>query len=263
MRDLFRNFRRERVEFLLIGGQATVVYGAAQFTQDFDVWVKPTKTNLEALLRALSRCGARYHKLTPPVTLRNALRGHGFHFLVPTAGSTPVPLDVMARPPRVGAYASARRRARRIATPWGTLRVVAPEDLVLLKRTNRPGDYDVVARLVRLRLDEERRPSRAKVLWAAQNTLILEPLQSLAERHFRSLSREDPRIPTAARILARRVLAGSPPSRSDLSRAESDLLRRLASSIRAGRDAWSPVIAELRELRRLDRLAPEGARVRG
>ena len=39
---------------------------------------------------------------------------------------------------------------------WGRSRVSAPEDLVLLKRTNRPGDYEAILNLVRLRVVEDK-----------------------------------------------------------------------------------------------------------
>src|SRR5438132_9381810 len=133
MRELFQNFDREHVEYLLIGGQATIIYGAADFTQDVDIWVRPDADNFRRLLRALAFSRARVHKLTPPLTLNWARRGHGFHFLVPDRKER-VPLDVMARPPRVGRFAAARNRARLENTDWGRLPIVAEEDLVLLKR---------------------------------------------------------------------------------------------------------------------------------
>jgi len=262
MQDLFRNFSRCGVDYLLIGGQATVVYGAAQFTQDFDVWVRPTRKNLEALLRALSRSGARVHKLTPPVTVRNARRGHGFPFVVPSPRSAPVPLDVMGCPPRVGGFVSAKRRSALTATPWGRVPVVSAEDLVRLKRTNRPGDYEVIARLVRLRLDSTPRPSRGLLAWAVENTLDLEALISLVEKHAASIARTGKALPETALRLARRFVDGPPPSRADLLLAERDVLRRLSAAIRAGREYWIPILRELREMRTRGVLIPEGMAVR-
>src|SRR5437867_1380122 len=128
--DLIEIFDAEKLAHLLIGGQAAVIYGAAVFTQDVDIWVRPDSENFERLLRSLAGCRARVHKLTPPLTLHWARRGHGFHFLVP-ARESPVPLDVLARPPRVRGFGMARKRARIEDTDWGRLPVVAQEDLVL------------------------------------------------------------------------------------------------------------------------------------
>ena len=54
MRSFFRNLDRERVEFILISGQAAVLYGAATFSEDFDLWVRPTSANLARLKTAQS-----------------------------------------------------------------------------------------------------------------------------------------------------------------------------------------------------------------
>ena len=41
--DFFQNLDARRLEYLLISGQATVLYGAATFSEDIDLWVnKPT-----------------------------------------------------------------------------------------------------------------------------------------------------------------------------------------------------------------------------
>ena len=71
MQRLFQSFERSGVDYLLISGQAAVLYGAATFSEDIDLWVRPSSANSRRLLRALSLCGARVHKLTPPLTLRN------------------------------------------------------------------------------------------------------------------------------------------------------------------------------------------------
>ena len=43
--NFFQSLDRNRVEYLLISGQATVLYGAATFSEDIDLWVNPTETN--------------------------------------------------------------------------------------------------------------------------------------------------------------------------------------------------------------------------
>jgi hypothetical protein len=46
MRSLFRSFERDDLEYLLISGQASVLYGAATFSEDVDIWVRPKAANL-------------------------------------------------------------------------------------------------------------------------------------------------------------------------------------------------------------------------
>ena len=81
--------------------QASVLYGAATFSEDVDVWIRPSVANARRLLLALAAGRGRVYKLTPPMTLRNQRFGHGFHFTLPR-GSDTLYLDVMAVPPRVG-----------------------------------------------------------------------------------------------------------------------------------------------------------------
>ena len=80
--NFFRSLEAGGVEYLLISGQAAVLYGAAVFSEDIDLWVNPTEENLSKFLAALRRCHARYYKLTPPITVENASQGHGFHFVL-------------------------------------------------------------------------------------------------------------------------------------------------------------------------------------
>ena len=61
MRKLFSSFERAGLEYLLISGQATVLYGAATFSEDVDLWIRPTSANARRLLLALADRRARVH----------------------------------------------------------------------------------------------------------------------------------------------------------------------------------------------------------
>lgn len=41
--NFFQNLNARKVEYLLISGQATVLYGAATFSEDIDLWIQPTR----------------------------------------------------------------------------------------------------------------------------------------------------------------------------------------------------------------------------
>ena len=169
MRSLFRSFERHELEYLLISGQAAILYGAATFSEDIDLWIRPTVANATRLLHALADCRATVYKLTPPLTRRNLNFGHGFHFLVP-ARPTPIYLDIMGRPPRVSAFGRARRRAQAMSTDWGTIPVVSIPDLVALKLTRRLADYDVISNLVRIHVAQTSRPNRPLLRWAVRHS---------------------------------------------------------------------------------------------
>src|SRR6266545_6510552 len=119
--NFFRSLNQHRVEYLLISGQATVLYGAATFSEDIDLWVNPAEDNCRRLLTALRDSHACYYKLTPAPTVEHFQRGHGFHFILPGDDEPEVFLDIMGAPPRVGSFASALVTARSMDTQWGRL----------------------------------------------------------------------------------------------------------------------------------------------
>jgi len=61
--NFFQNLEHHGVEYLLISGQATVLYGAATFSEDIDLWVNPTETNRSRFLSALRDSEARYGRI--------------------------------------------------------------------------------------------------------------------------------------------------------------------------------------------------------
>ncbi len=230
MQNIFRSFERSGTDYLLIGGQASILYGAATFSEDVDVWVRPDRANLARLVRALSACRARVRSLTPPLTERHVRAGHGFHFVLPG----PEYLDVMGVPPRVGTFAQARRRAVSLRSPWGDVPGVCIEDLVRLKRTRRHADYDVISNLVRIRIAPEAHPSRPLLRWAARNS-------------FRAEER--------AHYLAR---LGQP---RGVEACRGDISREILSLQRRDTVYWRRRVHELRRLRRQGRLWTAGSRV--
>ena len=83
MKRLIRSFDRAGVRYLIVGGQAAILHGAADFSEDVDLWIRPDRANIERALGALAGLRARIHKLTPPLTRTHVAAGHGFHFRIP------------------------------------------------------------------------------------------------------------------------------------------------------------------------------------
>jgi len=248
--------------FLLIGGQAAVYYGASYFTQDLDLWVRPSPEDFAALLRALASIDARVHKLTPPISMRYVRAGHGFHFRLPQRHGTSAYLDILGLPPRVGAFDRALRRSIAAHTPWGIVPTVAIEDLVELKKTNRPGDYEVISRLARIRLASESRPRWRLLRWATENTFRGEDFVALMRTYGASSAWDTAvRDPLLCRMAAR-IQRGQAPAARDLQRLEERIAGKMWRLMDRGRSYWLPRIAELRRLRTSKALLPEGTPVR-
>jgi hypothetical protein len=140
--------RRHRVKALLMGGQACILYGAAEFSRDVDVAVGVSPANLRRLRAALARLDAEQVFFPPlgPAALR---RGHACHFRCRAPGLHGVRLDVMAAFRGSPPFHRLWSRRRRIRLPGvGSVSVMSLADLVTVKKTQRDKDWPMIRRLV-------------------------------------------------------------------------------------------------------------------
>ncbi len=257
IRSFFQSLERERVAYLLISGQAAVLYGAAVFSEDIDLWVDPTTQNVRAVLAALASVSASYYKLTPPFDVQHLARGHGFHFVLPDAIA--VYLDVMGRPPRVPAFQDAFAGATVMSTEWGDIPTIGIRHLAALKSTQRLGDYPIISRLALRYIESVGDPTAADYRWALDNIHTSDELEEFL--------RDDPEAAEHCpagplRSFAETVTAGRVPGTPERLDLERWLADRSLALRQADRDYWRPIMAELKELRATGGLMPVGARVR-
>ena len=71
--------RAHRVRALLMGGQACVFYGAAEFSRDTDLAIVADAVNLARLRKTLAELQAEVIAV-PPFELKYLRRGHAIHF---------------------------------------------------------------------------------------------------------------------------------------------------------------------------------------
>ena len=256
--SFFQSLETHRVAYLLISGQATVLYGAATFSEDIDLWVEPSSGNLERFQAALSAVGARYYKLTPPLEAPYFEAGHGFHFFLGPGESETIFLDVLGRPPRAPSFAAALRERREFATDWGALPTVGIRDLIELKKTQRLADYPIVSALT-LRLLEESAPSLETLAWAAGNLFTAEAFFSFNEKYPAWIELPPPDAPPSLTQIAGRGIEHVPDE------TIADATRWMAGTMArhqvADRRHWGGIIAQLRHLRSNRILMTEGAPV--
>ena len=239
---VLRALEDARVRHLVVGGQAAVIYGVSQFTQDADIWVEPTARNVAALRRALKTLRAR-PRFLPPLELRYLRRGHGVHFTVPH-GHEIYYLDVMGKPPRTGSFAAAWRAATVVQWRGISLRVADIQRLVQTKKTNRDQDYVAIQRLAELvfrqaKTDLRLRTSAMEWLLKELRTPQLLKTAALRWKGGKALAARTGR-PAA-------VLAAGNASASAIQAA---LDQEKARYQQANLAYWQPFLRELRELRR-------------
>jgi hypothetical protein len=256
--NFFQSLNTGGVEYLLISGQATVLYGAATFSEDIDLWINPTAENCARFQSILRDCGARYYKLTPPLTPANLLRGHGFHFVFGTEEEL-VFLDVMGAPPRAGAFSAAREKACWLQTEWGDVHTIGIKALVELKKTQRLEDYPVISRLALAWFEQ---PDCAKTgddfAWSLENIFTLPELASFFTEHpvaMEPAGRFDQKVADFGRQL---LATGDVPE--TIEQPVRELLQsRIATLQMADRHYWRDIIGELKVIRAAGQLMVEGS----
>lgn len=256
--NFFQSLSAHEVQYLLISGQAAVLYGAAVFSEDIDIWISPLKENCVRLVESLAELGAKYYKLTPPVSPAYVERGHGFHFVVGEEDDVFF-LDVMGCPPRVPPFEQALRDSRVVSTDWGGVPTVGIRDLVEIKKTQRASDYPVIGQLVLRDLEDRDRPTEGDYRWAAENMFTLPELRQLLQAYPETVEIEGTE-PLFGK-LASALMSDELPTEETEQDIERLLTERTLAHQAADRRYWREIIVELRELRQKGELIPVGAPV--
>ena len=90
------SIKAQRVRALLMGGQACVFYGAAEFSRDTDLAILSTSTNLARLSKALKELQAEVIAV-PPFELKYLRKGHAVHFRCNHPEAAGMRVDVMTK----------------------------------------------------------------------------------------------------------------------------------------------------------------------
>lgn len=140
--------REHRVRCLLMGGQACVLYGAAEFSRDTDFAVLASEINAARLLKAMASLEAEVIAV-PPFLLRHLEGGHAVHFRCRHPEASGMRVDVMSRMRGVPAFSTLWKRRTTLEMPDGTLcDLLSLPDLVKAKKTQRDKDWPMIRRLV-------------------------------------------------------------------------------------------------------------------
>ena len=144
--------RQYDVPALLMGGQACVLYGAAEYSRDLDLAVLATGDAVPQLAAAVEALHAVVIAV-PPFEAQYLERGHAIHFSVPDPVASPLRVDVMSRMRGVAPFDElwSRRTTIDLDSPNGEgvcVDVMSLEDLVSAKKTQRDKDWPMLRRLV-------------------------------------------------------------------------------------------------------------------
>lgn len=143
------------VRHLLIGGQACVLYGAAEFSRDCDVVILADEDNFKNLNAALAELQAECIAI-PEFKAEYLQRGHAVHFRCKHADVNGLRIDVMTQLRGCEPFERLWERRTTIQDPiaGAAYEVLAIEDLVCAKKTQRDKDWPMIRRLIEAHYDE-------------------------------------------------------------------------------------------------------------
>jgi hypothetical protein len=233
-------FRSCGVHALLMGGQACVFYGAAEFSRDTDFAILGDAANLDRLNAALRELQASVIAV-PPLSLVHLQRGHAVHFRCQHPEAVGLRIDVMSKMRGVAEFAELWERRTTLQGTDGTIyELMSLPDLVQAKKTQRDKDWPMIRRLIEAdRVACRGTPSPEQVRFWLRESRTPKLLVELA----RQFPREATAMSAGSRPLLTSALQGDPAS------LEADLWEEERIERAADRAYWVPLKSELERMR--------------
>lgn len=137
-----------RVKALLMGGQACVFYGGAEFSRDTDLALLADEDNLNRLRAALAELHASPIAV-PDLSIDVLERGHAVHFRCGHPDVARMRIDIMSSMRGVDPFEKLWERRTTAQFEDGfTLDLLSLPDLVAAKKTQRDKDWPMIRRLI-------------------------------------------------------------------------------------------------------------------
>ena len=241
IRRALSTIRRHQVAHLLMGGQACVLYGAAEFSRDLDLALLPDPANLDRLEAALAELGAEVIAV-PPLSLKHLAEGLAVHFRCKQPEVAGLRIDIMTQMRGVDPFPELWERRTTFAFEDEALEVMALPDLVTAKKTQRDKDWPMIRRLVDVNyLSHRVEPTPEQILFWLRELRSPELLVEAARAHpdvAERLAEERPLL----KLATPESLASGALERA--LRDEEEAERRLDAAY------WKPLREEIERLRR-------------
>jgi len=227
------------VRSLLMGGQACVLYGGAEFSRDTDLVVVADADNLARLAKAAADLDA--HPIAVPPFERQFLdEGLAVNFRCRAPGVAGMRLDVMSRVRGLPDFETLWQRRTTIDTGEQQIEVLSLPDRVTAKKTQRDKDWPMITRLIEAHWTQTPRPAAD----AAVDFWLRELRTPALLVRLASESPDATRRVAVQRPLLIAALTGDEAGVARLLREEEDRERE------ADRRYWAPLRSRLEGLRR-------------
>ena len=221
-----------------MGGQACILYGAAEFSRDTDIAVLASEKNLFVLKDALRELHAK-RIAVPPFEQHYITRGHAVHFRSYHPDAMNMRIDVMSVMRGVDPFDQLwlRRNVIRSGNDF-SFNVLSLPDLVCTKKTQRDKDWPMIRRLIEADYIQQKNPSREQVKFYLLESRTPAILIALSQDYRTELEEI-----LSLRPLLQTVIGGNETAITDALHQEEKLIREI------DRTYWVPLKKELEDLR--------------
>ncbi|MCA9411135.1 MAG: hypothetical protein KC940_19480 [Candidatus Omnitrophica bacterium] len=236
-------FQNSNARNLLMGGQACVLYGGAEFSRDVDFVVAIDSENIAVLQMVLGSLAAE-PIFVPPLDPQALEKGHACHFRCRNQEVEGVRIDLMNRMRGCPDFEELWRERSIVAIPEvGEIGLLSLPHLVRAKKTQRNKDWPMVRRLLEADiLNHSSDPTDRQIRFWLLECRTPELLMDLAKRFsktVRSLSEK------------RRALVFA--TEGAIEELRKELQREEELEKEADRMYWDPLKQELAEMKRSSR----------
>lgn len=233
------SMRQHGVRCLLMGGQACVFYGAAEFSRDVDLVLLAEEENINRLARALEELQAETIAV-PPFELEHLHQGLALHFRCRAPGVEGLRVDVMSVLRGVEDFPRLWERRTTIEVDGIEADLLSLPDLVKAKKTQRSKDWPMLQRLIEAHwFQNQHEPTPARVDFWLRECRTPELLMTMTERFPTAVESLLPNRPMLEAALA-----------GDRNAVEGALEEERRAEVAADQLYWLPLRKMLEQLRR-------------
>ena len=243
IRQVLSTIQKHQVQALLMGGQACVFYGAAQFSKDVDFLILAKEENFEGLHAALGDLNA-VRIAIPRFDPRVLDRGHAVHYRCKAGGVEGLRVDVMTKLRDLPDFSVLWSRRTTLTESNGDeIHLLSVPDLVDAKKTQRSKDGPMISALVEGHYEQHAsEPNPHRIEFWLRESRVADRLLDLAARFPGE---------AAAMVSARPLLSLA--ITPDLPRLREALDAEVRAEQEKDRIYWEPLKREMEEFRRAER----------
>jgi hypothetical protein len=230
-------FKKHRVKYLLMGGQACILYGAAEFTRDTDFCVLCDEKNLERIKAALGDLKAK-QVFFPPCEIEYLQKGHACHFECGTRDTAGFRIDIMSKMRGCPDFTELWLQRSAIRIDGFSVPVMGLRNLVSAKKTQRDKDWPMIRRLIENDYYSKKSPNSSDIRWWIFECRTPEILMKLSEKYasqYRKMTSKRPLLKFA--------------SEKNVAALEKALMEEELKERRKDRTYWTPMKKELERMR--------------